>query len=131
MGGASRCGWPQSLLLCLAGRSPARDLLATDGPFPRREKLRLAGAGPANSDTVSSPIQGTVAAVRATPGMAVAAGTVLFVIEAMKMENEIAAPRAGTVKAVMVAERDSVGAGQTLAILDEAREPGEAREARE
>ena len=108
----------------VAGARPARD----GRPLPTAREAAPGRRRAGDSDTVSSPIQGTVAAVRATPGMAVAAGTVLFVIEAMKMENEIAAPRAGTVKAVMVAERDSVGAGQTLAILDEAREAREARE---
>ena len=38
----------------------------------------------------------------------------LFVVEAMKMENEIAAPRAGTVRGLEVRPGDAVGAGQLL-----------------
>lgn len=72
----------------------------------------------ANSNAVTSPIQGTVVAVRARPGMQVETGQVLFVVEAMKMENEITAPRAGVVKDVTVAERAAVQAGQALATLE-------------
>jgi acetyl-CoA/propionyl-CoA carboxylase biotin carboxyl carrier protein len=67
---------------------------------------------------IISPIQGTVVAVRTQPGMAVEAGQVIFVVEAMKMENEIAAPQAGVVKEILVGERASVQAGQTLATLE-------------
>ncbi len=72
----------------------------------------------ADPNAVLSPIQGTVVAVRAQPGMQVETGHVLFVVEAMKMENEITAPRAGTVKEVRVAERAAVQAGETLATLE-------------
>jgi acetyl-CoA/propionyl-CoA carboxylase biotin carboxyl carrier protein len=72
----------------------------------------------ADPNAVLSPIQGTVVAVRAQPGLHVEAGHILFVVEAMKMENEIAAPRAGTVKEVRVAQRSAVQAGEILATLE-------------
>ncbi len=84
----------------------------------RRAAPRSPRTHAGNNNAVTSPMQGTVVAVRATPGMAVDAGQVLFVVEAMKMENEITAPRAGTVKDVAVAERAAVQAGQTLATFE-------------
>ncbi|MBP1465764.1 acetyl-CoA carboxylase biotin carboxylase subunit [Candidatus Chloroploca sp. M-50] len=64
-------------------------------------KAKKATGGP-KVDGVISPIQGRVAAVRAEPGQQVEAGQVLFIIEAMKMENEITAPHAGTIAEVRV-----------------------------
>ncbi|HEX6290406.1 MAG TPA: acetyl-CoA carboxylase biotin carboxylase subunit [Herpetosiphonaceae bacterium] len=85
---------------------------------PRRGAPAKKQAHAADPNAVLSPIQGTVVAVRAQPGMQVEAGHVLFVVEAMKMENEITAPRAGTIKEVRVAERAAVQAGETLATLE-------------
>jgi acetyl-CoA/propionyl-CoA carboxylase biotin carboxyl carrier protein len=64
---------------------------------------------------VTSPIQGRLAAVRATSGQSVEAGQVLFIIEAMKMENEITAPHAGTLADVLVQEGATVESGAVLA----------------
>ncbi|HEU5099557.1 MAG TPA: acetyl-CoA carboxylase biotin carboxylase subunit [Roseiflexaceae bacterium] len=66
-------------------------------------------------DGVVSSIQGAILAVRAEPGQAVEAGQVLFIIEAMKMENEIAAPHAGTLAEVRVQLGQVIEAGTVLA----------------
>jgi acetyl-CoA/propionyl-CoA carboxylase biotin carboxyl carrier protein len=66
-------------------------------------------------DGVISPIQGRVAAVRTEAGQQVEAGQVLFIVEAMKMENEITAPHAGTIGEVRVAAGVTVEAGAVLA----------------
>ncbi|HEY1011710.1 MAG TPA: acetyl-CoA carboxylase biotin carboxylase subunit [Herpetosiphonaceae bacterium] len=72
----------------------------------------------ADPNAVVCPIQGTVVAIKTAPGAQVEAGQVLFVVEAMKMENEITAPRAGTVKELGAAIGVSVEAGTTLATLE-------------
>jgi biotin carboxyl carrier protein len=59
-------------------------------------------------------MQGTVLRVEVAEGDAVAAGAVLVIVEAMKMENEIRAHVAGVVRDLGVAVGDSVRSGQPL-----------------
>ncbi len=60
---------------------------------------------------------GNILAVNVTAGQAVKAGDVLFVLEAMKMENEICAPCDGTVTAVCTTKGSVVETGAVLCTL--------------
>jgi len=60
-----------------------------------------------------------VLAVHVAPGDTVAAGQVVMIVEAMKMEHRITAPQAGTVTEVRARPGDQVNGGDLLAILDE------------
>ena len=60
---------------------------------------------------------GTILKVNVTAGQAVKAGTVLVVLEAMKMENEIMAPKDGTVTQVVVSKGSSVDTGAPLVVI--------------
>ena len=44
-------------------------------------------------------------------------GQLICIIEAMKMENEIAAHKAGVIAELPIAEGDAVTAGDTLAVI--------------
>ena len=61
-----------------------------------------------------SPVTGLVITVNIEPGQSVQANDVLFVLEAMKMENQVTAPHAGTVKSVNVVPGNSVKVHQVL-----------------
>ena len=68
-----------------------------------------------HSSELTSPVPGKVVAVKVKSGDHVEAGTVLFVLESMKMEFEVKAGQSGTIDAVRVQLKEQVGAGATLA----------------
>ena len=83
---------------------------------PKRERKAGAGGG-ASSESLPSPLQGTVFKVAVEKGAEVAEGDLICVIEAMKMENEIVAHRAGKVEELNIAEGDAVSSGDVLAVI--------------
>lgn len=68
----------------------------------------------ADPNLCRSSVNGLVFKVNVEPGQFVEAGAVVLVLEAMKMETNIAAPRAATVKAVHVKPGDPVKTNQVL-----------------
>jgi acetyl/propionyl-CoA carboxylase alpha subunit len=98
--------------LALAGRTYL--LRYTAPPDPDAEQH---GASAAASGTVTSPMPGKIVSVNVRAGEAVAARTLLVVLEAMKMEHRIEAPVAGTVSDVRVAQGDLVTGGATLVVI--------------
>jgi acetyl-CoA/propionyl-CoA carboxylase biotin carboxyl carrier protein len=86
----------------------------------RRRERASAGAGGAGSGLVTSPMQGTVLDVKVAEGDTVEAGQVVAIVEAMKMENEVAAHRAGTIADVAVSAGEPVTTGQPICTIAEA-----------
>jgi biotin carboxyl carrier protein len=67
---------------------------------------------------LSAPMPATVLAIKVTPGQDVAAGDLLLVLEAMKMEMPINAPRAGRVTSLACREGELVQPGVPLLELE-------------
>lgn len=74
-------------------------------------------AAPSGSHVIEAPLGGTVLKVNCKVGDAVQANTILFVVEAMKMENEIFAGQAGTVKSVDVSQGQTLEVGAQMAVI--------------
>jgi len=75
-------------------------------------------AAAVEGETVTAEMQGTILEVNVAEGDEVAAGDVICVLEAMKMENDVVAPRGGTVSEVAIGEGDSVDMGDVLIALE-------------
>ena len=73
----------------------------------------VTGAG----EAVNAPMPGNILKVNVAAGQTVKAGTVLVVLEAMKMENEIMAPKDGTVTQVLVSKGSTVDTGAPLVVI--------------
>ncbi|WP_255167372.1 acetyl-CoA carboxylase biotin carboxylase subunit [Natrononativus amylolyticus] len=71
-----------------------------------------------DGERVAAEMQGTILSVEVEEGEEVAAGDVLVVLEAMKMENDIVASRGGTVTQIAVSEGESVDMGDPLVVLE-------------
>jgi acetyl-CoA/propionyl-CoA carboxylase biotin carboxyl carrier protein len=63
-------------------------------------------------------MQGTIVKVLVAVGDSVDAGDSVCVLEAMKMENNVAADKAGTVTEVLVGPGDSVGSGDVVVVIE-------------
>ena len=84
---------------------------------PPKRRARRAGDDDGAPGDLVSPLQGTVLKVAVEQGAQVDEGTLICVIEAMKMENEIIAPAAGTVEELGVSEGASISAGDRIAVI--------------
>jgi propionyl-CoA carboxylase alpha chain len=98
------------------------DRVWVQGPAGDIELTRLPRfAGPAPEPVagrLAAPMPGTVRAVLVSRGERVAAGQLLMILEAMKMEHRITAPQAGVVTGLRAGPGSQVAAGDLLAVIE-------------
>ena len=92
-------------------QAPAASVQTNPQPQPKQAaQLDAAGAG----NALRAPLPGTINAIQIKVGDKVAAGDVVIVLEAMKMQNNIEAENAGIVTSINVNVGDSVMEGSVL-----------------
>ena len=100
---------------------PAGLGMASPAAAPRREPRGRRGGGPAggkaSGDELVSPMQGTITKIVAAEGDQVSAGDTIVVLEAMKMEQPLAAHKDGTVTGLAVQVGQTVPAGEVICRL--------------
>jgi acetyl-CoA/propionyl-CoA carboxylase biotin carboxyl carrier protein len=84
----------------------------------RPKRAATSAASGTGSGKVSVPMQGTIVKVLVSVGDVVEVGQTICLLEAMKMENAVAAEKDGVVKEVRVSAGDSVGAGDVVAVIE-------------
>ncbi len=88
---------------------------------PRTEtgaKVISKPAATGGQTAIKSPLPGVIVDIKVKVGDTVAADTVVAILEAMKMENNINAGKAGVVKAISVNKGDSVLEGTDILVIE-------------
>ena len=101
--------------------APAAPKAAAPAAAPKAAAPAAPAAAPkaaaAGERSVDAPMPGKIVEVKVSVGQTVKAGDTLLILEAMKMQNEIAADADGTVKAINVTAGQSVKVRDSLVIL--------------
>lgn len=103
--------------------TPAPAPVAATSPAPASASAASAatqaapkGPIPDSAVVVKAPMPGKISAIKQESG-SVTRGSVILVLEAMKMQNDIPAPQDGTLTEVRVAVGDNVKTGDVLAVI--------------
>ncbi len=95
-----------------------RAAAGTTGKAGRPKPAGVGSGAGAGGGTISAPMQGTIVKVLVAVGDTVEIGESMLVLEAMKMENHLAAEMSGTVAEVRVNAGDTVGTGDVLLVIE-------------
>jgi len=104
-----------SVRLWVPDLGPAAGSGRPAGRPKRAASSAVAGTG---SGQVTVPMQGTIVKVLVAVGDVVEVGQTICLLEAMKMENAVAAEKDGVIKELRVSAGDSVGAGDVVAVIE-------------
>ncbi len=102
----------------VAPAAPAVPAAPAPAAAPAAAPAPAAPQGAAGAVSVAAPMPGNILDVRVKPGDSVKAGSVMMILEAMKMENEISAPQDGTIATVNVRKGDTVSSGDLLVTMN-------------
>ena len=83
-------------------------------PVVKRHRAKQASMGGASGTGLASPMQGTIVKIAVTEGQAVAAGDLIIVLEAMKMEQPLSAHKDGVIKNLKAVIGETVASGTVL-----------------
>ncbi len=105
---------PVAAPVAVAAPAPvAAPAAAPEAPAAAPAPVAVAGDGV----KVTAPMPGNILNVNVTVGQAVKKGDIMFILEAMKMENEIVAPEDGTVKQILAQKGATVDTDEVLAVI--------------
>ena len=97
--------------------SAAPPAAPTPPPVSAPASKAASAAVPAGAQTVLAPMPGKILTVNIKPGDSVKRGDVIFILEAMKMQNEIMANQDGKISKVNAVVGQTVSTGDVLTIL--------------
>jgi biotin carboxyl carrier protein len=87
---------------------------APQAAVPQAPEVAVSSEG---GEPVKAPMPGTILDIRVSPGQSIKKGDVLFILEAMKMENEIMSGSDAVVANIATSKGAMVNTGDILAVL--------------
>jgi biotin carboxyl carrier protein len=94
-----------------AQQPPMGEMPSAPAPKPAAKRA------PEDGEKINCPMPGTIVNIAVKEGDSIKKGDLLFVLEAMKMENEIVSPVSGTVASIQVSRGQSVNTDDLLAVI--------------
>lgn len=91
-------------------------VLPTIAPAPQAAPVAV---NPGKGEVVKAPMPGTILEIKVNAGSRVKKGDLLFILEAMKMENEIMASTDGIVAQIQAVKGSTVNTGDLLAVIQQ------------
>ena len=113
--GVEEIGATQSQPVAVSAPAPVAPAATAPAAAPAPAPAK-APAGPINGTKMEAPMPGMIKAYKVQEGATVKEGDVVLVLEAMKMDNDIAAPCAGTVS-FKAAVGSNVETGDVMAVI--------------
>jgi len=83
-------------------------------PVHKRHRAKQGASGASTGTALTSPMQGTVVKIAVEDGQKVEVGELIFVLEAMKMEQPLTAHRSGVISNLSAVIGETVSSGSTL-----------------
>ena len=97
--------------------APVAAPVAAPAPAPAAPKAAPAPAPAAGGEAVKAPMPGTILKMNVKVGDKIEKDSLVCILEAMKMENEIFAPVSGTVTAINAPQGATVNTGDAIVTL--------------
>jgi glutaconyl-CoA/methylmalonyl-CoA decarboxylase subunit gamma len=104
--------------------APAVAVIAKAAAAPVEAPVMKPAAAPAPAaapmgagEKISSPMPGVILQIKKSAGDSIKKGDIVFILEAMKMENEILAPFDGVISQITTVNGASVNTGDILAVM--------------
>lgn len=99
-------------------QAPVAEQIKTEPTKSAPAQTSKAPSGSKGSVEVLAPMAGTIVKLLVSVGESVTKGQTLFVLEALKMENNVPSPIDGTVASVNVSQGSSVDSDAVVVTLD-------------
>lgn len=107
----------EAVITAITDAAPAAPVAAAPVAAPAAAPAASAAPAAGPGVQVTAPMPGNILNVNISMGQAVKKGDVLFILEAMKMENDIVAPEDGVVKQILVQKGATVDTDAVLAVI--------------
>lgn len=91
---------------------------AAPAPKAAPKKAAAPAAGAAGNASITAPMRGNIVDIKVKVGDKISNGTVVAVLEAMKMENDIVSDKEGVVASVCVNKGDAVETGAPVITIN-------------